>query len=145
MRDARLLKDVEIASELKELGKAWGASRVDDEGHGGSPGEWVIERMTELETEQKRRALPVIGYRVKDSTGQYVHRTTVAGTGIEVLATYLAKGPLLGGAPAHRLLADWLDSGYRGRVISVVCRALAGEQFLPAQIRAGRTQPWVRR
>jgi hypothetical protein len=51
------MTDAEIATELKSLGKRWdeSRSRSDDEGHGGSPGEWMIERMGELEEEQRRR------------------------------------------------------------------------------------------
>lgn len=49
------MTDAEIDTELKQLGERWDASR-DDEGHGGSPGEWMVERMSALETEQKRRA-----------------------------------------------------------------------------------------
>ncbi len=57
MRLARMMTDAEIASELESLGKKWDAFRdSDDEGHGGSPGEWMVERMGELETEQKRRS-----------------------------------------------------------------------------------------
>jgi hypothetical protein len=54
--DAKVMTDAEIASELETLGKKWDEFRAsDDEGHGGSPGEWMVERMGELETEQKRR------------------------------------------------------------------------------------------
>jgi len=56
-KSAALLSDGEIAAELADLGKKWDAfTASDDEGHGGSPGEWMVERMDELETEQKRRA-----------------------------------------------------------------------------------------
>jgi hypothetical protein len=56
MKPAVSLTDEEIARELVELGSRWDAFRSsDDEGHGGSPGEWMVERMDELETEQKRR------------------------------------------------------------------------------------------
>lgn len=47
----------EIEAELKSLGDEWDEfATSDDEGHGGSPGEWMIERMGALEQEQKRRA-----------------------------------------------------------------------------------------
>jgi hypothetical protein len=56
MLRARTMTDAEIAAELKALGEKWDESVAsDDEGHGGSPGEWMVERMNELETEQKRR------------------------------------------------------------------------------------------
>lgn len=55
-RPATALTDDEIARELDDLEARWKTSRRgDDEGHGGSPGEWIVERMDELETEQKRR------------------------------------------------------------------------------------------
>lgn len=53
---ASSLTDEQIARELQALGETWDASRADGEGHGGSPGEWMFERMDELGTEQKRRA-----------------------------------------------------------------------------------------
>ena len=50
------MTDAGIVIELQELENQWDAFvKSDDEGHGGSPGEWMIERMGELETEQKRR------------------------------------------------------------------------------------------
>jgi hypothetical protein len=50
------MTDAEIEAELTSLDGQWDALRAsDDEGHGGSPGESLIERMGELETEQKRR------------------------------------------------------------------------------------------
>lgn len=51
---ARNLTDEEISSELEELERRWDNVRSGD-GHGGSPGEWIAERMWELEDEQKRR------------------------------------------------------------------------------------------
>lgn len=57
MTPARHMKDEAIARELKRLGKRWDDLRSSDEElGGGSPGEWMAERMDELETEQKRRA-----------------------------------------------------------------------------------------
>jgi hypothetical protein len=49
------MTDDQLAAELKLLGDQWDESHKDEEGHGGSPGEWIVERMGELETEQKRR------------------------------------------------------------------------------------------
>lgn len=56
MTPARHMKDEAIARELSRLEKKWAALRSGDDGHGGSPGEWMVERMDELETEQRRRA-----------------------------------------------------------------------------------------
>lgn len=54
---ATRMTDKEIAAELETLGDRWDAFRSDlsDEGMAGSPGEWMVERMGELEQEQKRR------------------------------------------------------------------------------------------
>jgi hypothetical protein len=61
MVPAKRLTDAEIVSELTTLGEQWDAFRigVDDDYGGGSPGEWMVERMGELETEQKRRSRAV--------------------------------------------------------------------------------------
>ena len=56
--DASKMTIEKIRSELRTLGERWDAFRTGSEGHGGSPGEWMVERMGELETEQKRRASP---------------------------------------------------------------------------------------
>lgn len=54
--EPKKMSDEEIAKELTELGRKWDGFRAsEDSGHGGSPGEWMYERMGELETEQKRR------------------------------------------------------------------------------------------
>ena len=51
------VSDSDLENELAKLQKQWDESRSsDDEGHGGSPGEWMVERMGEIETERKRRA-----------------------------------------------------------------------------------------
>ena len=56
MQDAKRMTDTEIVAELQRLGDKWDESRSgDDDGHGGSPGEWMVERMGTLEQEQKRR------------------------------------------------------------------------------------------
>ena len=52
MTPAKYLKDAAIAAEMKRLHKRWDS--IDREG-GGSPGEWMVERMGELEHEQSRR------------------------------------------------------------------------------------------
>jgi hypothetical protein len=54
MKDARQLTDDELSAELDNLGKQWDEFRKDAEG-AGSPGEWMIERMDEIRTEQRRR------------------------------------------------------------------------------------------
>jgi hypothetical protein len=53
---AKYLTDEALAKELKRLGKQWDAVRADDCGGGGSPGEWLWERMGEIEHEIARRA-----------------------------------------------------------------------------------------
>lgn len=54
------LTDEQITSEIDRIGKLWDESRNDPEfeGHSGSPGEWMIERLMELETAQRRRSAP---------------------------------------------------------------------------------------
>lgn len=50
----------EIASELDRLGREFDQTR-DGEGHGGSPGEGLVEEMGALETEQARRVFHKAG------------------------------------------------------------------------------------
>lgn len=54
MKHVELMSNAEIKTELANLGDKWDDFRKDCEG-GGSPGEWMYERMDELATEQKRR------------------------------------------------------------------------------------------
>lgn len=54
-KPAKDMTDVAIAAELDELDIRWEKFRANLDGMAGSPGEWMIERMDELETEQKRR------------------------------------------------------------------------------------------
>jgi hypothetical protein len=59
-KPASKMTDSQIAIELKKLEREWDDLRDDLEesgGMSGSPGEWLYERMNELETEQKRRQL----------------------------------------------------------------------------------------
>jgi len=57
MRPATALSDAELTRELAELETSWKTFRANiDEGYGGSPGEWMVERMNELEIEQLRRS-----------------------------------------------------------------------------------------
>lgn len=48
----------EIETEIEDLKKKWDARRDgdddEDEGHGGSPGEWIVERLEHLETVLKK-------------------------------------------------------------------------------------------
>lgn len=53
---ARHMQDAAIERELAKLAKRWDSFRASDPEGGGSPGEWMVERMDELETEQRRRA-----------------------------------------------------------------------------------------
>ena len=55
MRAAAKMTSAELSSELRKLGKKWDRFRAGDCDGGGSPGEWMVERMGELETEQRRR------------------------------------------------------------------------------------------
>lgn len=55
MKPARQLTTKQIRLELDELDDQWKQFRKDLEGMSGSPGEWMVERMDELETELKRR------------------------------------------------------------------------------------------
>jgi hypothetical protein len=57
-RPARQMSNDEIESEIGELIAKWDDLRKDLEesgGMSGSPGEWMVERMDELETERLRR------------------------------------------------------------------------------------------
>jgi hypothetical protein len=49
----------QITDELDALDTQWEEFRAKCDGMSGSPGEWMIERMDELETELKRRGVPV--------------------------------------------------------------------------------------
>ena len=55
-KPAKLMSSTEIIAERVRLNKEWDDYRRDLDGHQGSPGEWMIERMGELNTEMKRRA-----------------------------------------------------------------------------------------
>lgn len=49
----------QINAELAALDTQWDELRKSCDGMSGSPGEWMIERMDELETELRRRGAPV--------------------------------------------------------------------------------------
>lgn len=59
---ARNLDDADLRAELAEIERKWDDyfSDPDFEGHGGSPGEWMAERMDELRAEIGRRAHPTL-------------------------------------------------------------------------------------
>lgn len=58
---ARLMSDESITAEIEELAAKWDDLRRELEGMSGSPGEWMIERMDELETEKRRRLISLDG------------------------------------------------------------------------------------
>lgn len=55
-RSAKNLTDAELVSELKSVEAKWDDLRKNCDGMSGSPGEWMVERMDEIDAEQKRRA-----------------------------------------------------------------------------------------
>lgn len=56
MRDPHTMTTEEIHADIEELGKQWDDLRDGECDHAGSPGEWIIERLMELESEYARRA-----------------------------------------------------------------------------------------
>lgn len=53
---AAQMTDEQIVAEVQSLCARWDVLRAaNSDGCGGSPGEWMFERLDELETEQKRR------------------------------------------------------------------------------------------
>lgn len=62
---ARDLTDAELIVEQTRVEKLWDSLHEPDEdgevsGRGGSPGEWMVERMDEIATEQDRRGIPAV-------------------------------------------------------------------------------------
>lgn len=57
MRRVRYMTASDLRRELARLAKSFNSRDDDDEGMAGSPGEWMVERMGEIETELKRRGL----------------------------------------------------------------------------------------
>lgn len=59
---AKHLTDQELIAEQTRVEKLWDSMFEPDEdgevfeGRGGSPGEWMVERMDEIATEQRRRS-----------------------------------------------------------------------------------------
>lgn len=49
------MPDEDIHLEIYDLEKLWD-HYLECEGKSGSPGEWILERLHELETEQRRRS-----------------------------------------------------------------------------------------
>jgi hypothetical protein len=57
MMPANALPSSALAAELEQLARKWDRLMSDEfDGHGGSPGEWMVERMDEIETELRRRS-----------------------------------------------------------------------------------------
>lgn len=57
-KNVKEMTNTELAEELKELNLQFAEFRASiDEGMSGSPGEWMAERMNEIETEQGLRHL----------------------------------------------------------------------------------------
>lgn len=55
-RPASTMSGSDLIEELNDVTRKWDDYFLGDfEGHGGSPGEWMFERMNELETELIRR------------------------------------------------------------------------------------------
>lgn len=54
---AHVLTDEELDIQEKRIGTLWEDLRSDEEfdGHGGSPGEWMVERLDEIYTERRLR------------------------------------------------------------------------------------------
>jgi hypothetical protein len=62
MKPARQMTDDELSAELLAIEKQWDEfCREIGDGHGGSPGEWMVERMDEIETEKRRRLISLDG------------------------------------------------------------------------------------
>ena len=58
MKWAKDMTDAEISAEIEKHWLRWDKTRASVEqsgGASGSPGEWIIERLWELETERKKR------------------------------------------------------------------------------------------
>lgn len=55
-KPARLMTDAEIAVEIFAVEQRFDEYRAACDGKSGSPGEWLVERLDELETEKLRRA-----------------------------------------------------------------------------------------
>lgn len=55
------LTDAELIAAWNETSAAFDRARDDEEGHGGSPGEWAYERCLELEGQFMRRGIPIPG------------------------------------------------------------------------------------
>ena len=59
MEDVKRMTITAIENELAALGVQFEEFRANCDGHGGSPGEWMIERMDELDTELRKRMTAV--------------------------------------------------------------------------------------
>jgi hypothetical protein len=61
-QSAKYMSVKQISDELDVLAQRWRELResLEDEGMSGSPGEYLVERMGELETELNRRLAPAL-------------------------------------------------------------------------------------
>lgn len=61
MTSAKQMTETDIRAEIKQLRHQFNSMRDDPEfdGHGGSPGEWMDERIGELEHELKLRGVEI--------------------------------------------------------------------------------------
>lgn len=56
MRDVRAMAYRDLQKEIANRRREFTEFRADLEGMSGSPGEWLVERIDELETELRRRS-----------------------------------------------------------------------------------------
>jgi len=57
MKPARFMTSEELSGEIEKLDDWRQRSKNDDVGRGGSSGEWIIDRMREIDTELQRRGI----------------------------------------------------------------------------------------
>lgn len=63
-KSARLMTDDELSTERKKLETQWDELQKDLEesgGMSGSPGEWIVERLDEINSERTRRVISLDG------------------------------------------------------------------------------------
>lgn len=54
------MSDRQLQEDLTRHCLLWDQQAADKEGHSGSPGEWIVERLDELRTEAKRRGIVLV-------------------------------------------------------------------------------------
>lgn len=59
-KPASEMSDQELQADFTEHCLLWDKRATEDEGHSGSPGEWIVERLDELRTEAKRRGVALV-------------------------------------------------------------------------------------